>query len=415
MKFWRANDRTGAVPTRKPDSSAPPKQLRDKLPSWIAGLAVPAVLATLAFVNPGITISELELNDGTVWITNTQELKAGRYNASVKELNGGVVAPTSRFDVLQDEQDTLVVDSTTISKVDPATTSYAVIAQIPAQSQVAMAQGTIAITAPDGRIWVTTTQALDNITDATPVAYDLSDGAVSTVGRNGEVHAFDPGTGEVLTFNAQDPTNATTVKLKGAANLALSPEEAKRPTLTAVGTQPVMLANNTLYGEHFTTDLTAYGNQPALQNAGTTRGEVIVATDRSLIAVNLSSGHVEQLAGELNGAPARPVYLDGCVYGAWASTTENYAQLCGPRSSEQSKTTQDVQSIEDVSSTSVLVFRVNRDVVLLNDAKAGRVWVPENMPQSEEPNWKDVQAPDKQDTDTDSSNEQDAELSDTSQ
>lgn len=47
-----------------------------------------------------------------------------------------------------------------------------------------------------------------------------------------------------------------------------------------------------------------------------------------------------------------------------------------------------------MSQGSQVVFRVNRRVVVLNDVVQGRVWLPEELPQPEEPNWSEVQSPD---------------------
>src|SRR5690625_7199498 len=46
----------------------------------VAALCPPVLLATLALVNQGVPLSQLELNDGTVWLTSNAEMKMGRYN-----------------------------------------------------------------------------------------------------------------------------------------------------------------------------------------------------------------------------------------------------------------------------------------------------------------------------------------------
>src|SRR5690606_19856033 len=96
------------------------------------------------------------------------------------------------------------------------------------------------------------------------------------------------------------------------------------------------------------------------------------------------------------GRPAAPVRVGTCGHGAWASATGSYVQLCDGVA----------PAITDLSSMSTndrLVFRVNRDVVVLNDTLNGRLWQPLKDPELREPNWQDI--------DPDEESEQDEEES----
>ena len=57
-----------------------------------AAVTAPVVLAVLALVHPGQAVSQLDLHDGGVWLTNTSTLQVGRYSSGVDELNAGLVA-----------------------------------------------------------------------------------------------------------------------------------------------------------------------------------------------------------------------------------------------------------------------------------------------------------------------------------
>jgi hypothetical protein len=70
---------------------------RKKVASTAAVVTVPSVLATLALVNPGFPLAQVDLNDGAVWLTSTSTLQVGRYNAQVEELNAGLVASSTEF------------------------------------------------------------------------------------------------------------------------------------------------------------------------------------------------------------------------------------------------------------------------------------------------------------------------------
>ena len=99
------------------------KGLRARRPVTTAAavVTVPAVVAVLALLNPGFPLARVELNDGAVWLTATELSKLGRYNVQVDELNGGLVAQSTTFDVLQDEGDVVLVEPGKVSIVDPAT------------------------------------------------------------------------------------------------------------------------------------------------------------------------------------------------------------------------------------------------------------------------------------------------------
>ena len=49
-----------------------------------------------------------------------------------------------------------------------------------------------------------------------------------------------------------------------------------------------------------------------------------------------------------------------------------------------------VGDLPEVSADDQLVFRVNRDVVVLNDVLAGRMWLPADVPVVRDPNWDDI-------------------------
>src|SRR5690625_3146118 len=83
-----------------------------------AALTPVMLLASLAIANEGVPLSQLELHDGSVWITSQSEMKLGRYNTQIDELDGGLVANSGKFDVLQDGDDVIVVEPTEAAVVD---------------------------------------------------------------------------------------------------------------------------------------------------------------------------------------------------------------------------------------------------------------------------------------------------------
>jgi hypothetical protein len=83
--------------------------------------------------------------------------------------------------------------------------------------------------------------------------------------------------------------------------------------------------------------------------------------------------------------PAAPVFLNGCTYGAWGGSATFLRDCIG--SGNDLKT-----SIEGAESNSTLVFRVNRDVVVLNDTASGAAWMATDNLQRVD-NWQDIVPP----------------------
>lgn len=347
-------------------------------PAVVAGITVPAVLAVLAIVHPGVKIAEVDLNDGAVWVTNSQGLKLGRYNATVQELNGGLIATDPTFDVLQDAQDVILTEPSKVSVVDPASVTLATQAEIPMGSQVEMAAGVVSVVGLDGSVWVRTTDSLETIDAATDGDLELAEGARAAVTRDGAVLALDPTDGTVHRVDALGDGSASEVgTLTDAAGV-------KPDAVAAVGDELVMLSGATLYARGFSADLGEYGSQPTLQQTSGAHGTVLVATTTSLLEIDLDDGDVDELAPGGDGAPARPVRVGDCTYAAWASTTSSYVERCG---SGEPK----VEDLESMTATSNLVFRVNRSVVVVNDTVEGRLWLPTDLPKVQEPNWQDIE------------------------
>ena len=200
--------------------------------------AAPVVLVAIAILHPGAAVSQVDLNDGAVWLTNTAELKVGRYNAAVEELNAGLVAGSATFDVLQDGMDVLLVESRQIAVVDPASVSLGGQTAVPYGSDVSMAGGTTAVIRPnDGAVFAKPTQAvgtLDVVTGEPDL--ELGEGGAAVVARSGLVVAVEPdGTVHHLDVGADGSVDHEAGRVDGALS---GPVE----QITAVGDDVVVLA-----------------------------------------------------------------------------------------------------------------------------------------------------------------------------
>ncbi|MCV2395616.1 fibronectin type III domain-containing protein [Actinotalea sp. M2MS4P-6] len=346
-------------------------------PSTVGAVVAPAVLVGLALVYPGASVSQVDLDDGAVWVTNAAELKLGRWNPAVSELNAGLLATSTALDVWQDGDAVLLVEPGRIAAVDTASVSAPQSVTVTGEVDVTMARGVVSEMADDGRLWVRTLDDLAEVATDVPGDVDLGPGASAVVSADsgavlattsaGELHRIELAGGQV-----QDRTIG-----------ALAGEMRTADQVTAVGDSLVALTGTTLHTSQATVDLASYGTDLVLQQPGPIADDVLVATaNGDLLEVPLAGGNVVEHATPYAGEPAAPVLVAGCANSAWAGGQGGYLQVCGSRTVER--------DLERISATQRVVFRVNRDVVVLNSVADGLVWVPTEDDMVREPNWPDI-------------------------
>lgn len=351
-----------------------------------------AVVAAAAVIYPGFTVTQVDLNDGGVWVTNTSKNLVGHLNYQSKLLDGGLLAASPDFDVLQNAG-TVFLSDRSKSSLSPVSVTDVVLGQatsVPSPAAVSFGQKSVALASLDkGSLWVTSSSALGSF-DAASAEPALTDakGVVATVGTDDVVYAANPAKGELITL-----------KLDSAGTVASQesvPVEALRnienAQITAVGDKPVVLdpATGSLFlpgGKKVSLPDPAGAK---LQQSGPAASSVAIATSKALIKQPLdgSAATVTDLGAA--GNAAAPVRLGSCLYSAWAGSGKYLRDCDNPNDNTR-------QDIPTTGSRADFVFRVNRNVVVLNDVYSGDVWlVTENMRLVS--NWDDViPPPDKSD------------------
>ncbi|MDR2323072.1 MAG: tandem-95 repeat protein [Microbacterium sp.] len=365
--------------------------MRPKTLASVAAVSAAAIAVTgMAFAYEGNPTAEVDLHDGGVWLTKTSSLMVGHFNNESRLLDGGLRTAGENYDVEQSGGIVLVTDRTasTVTSVDPARVVLSDAVLVPGGAKSVLGGSTVAILDPkDGKLWVVPSSGLNGFKAAgkDPQA-TLGPNADVTVGKDGTVYAVSAKNRNVVTVHVDaqgDPQPPSTEGIELA--------EGAKPTITVVGSTPVVLdakAKTVFAGGH-RTELTgsevkdldaAILQQPSAENAS-----AVLATADALIDVPLdgSAPKVQDVGG--TGAPAAPVSLNGCTYAAWGGSAKFLRDCIGD--ANDLKTT-----IDGAESSTSLVFRVNRDVVVLNDTAGGAAWMATDNLQRVD-NWQDIVPP----------------------
>jgi hypothetical protein len=360
---------------------------RKGMASTLAIAVVAGVPLTIAALHPGYPISDVDLTSRDVWVTNGQQLLGGRLNRQIDELNGSITAGSPDFQVLQDG-DTLFQydpDAGRVEAISPATTKTTSAIDVPKDAKVAYGKNVLTIVSPSGDLWTVPTsgELQFNYTSTKPLI-KLGKNGQAVVTQSGSVIAISPANKAIYRIDPDGAPAKSSFPRVGAFQLS------------AVGDQGVVLdqSNNQLYKQDGTAYKLGSARGLRLQQVGAESNFAVVATGDSLAEVDLRSGNVTSIPAKIDSPVtsakevSAPVFLDGCVHGAWAGA-QRYLMACAGKPAKASDITQPTQGDR-------LEFRVNRSVIALNNLDNGNVWlIDQNMQLVE--NWDDVTPPEQDD------------------
>jgi len=343
------------------------------------------VVGFFAVTYDGKPTTEVDLNDGGVWVTKQSSLLIGHFNHSSRVLDGGLRTSTSDYDLLQSGTRVLVVDeaASSISAIDPARVIMSDSAELKPGATVAMGSDTVAVLEPTGALWTSPFAAISGIgAQGTEPVADEGENAKVAVGVDGTVYSASAADAVVRSYGQGE--DGTTVE-KSSRELPGVASDHKL-SLTVVGTTAYVLDHdtNTLYGgDGLRVQVPA---EAALQQPSGTADAVTLATPTALVRIPVGGGDpVTVDAGGTAGTAAEPVYVAGCAYGAWTGSAR-FVRDCPGDADDL------VRDVPDVDGKSVLRFRVNRDVVVLNDVFGGAAWMASDSMQRVD-NWQDITPP----------------------
>ncbi len=360
---------------------------RSRTVSALAFGVAASVAVTGAVLYPGFKTAELELHDGGVWVTNNAAGMVGHLNYESKVLDGGFVAKANSFDVIQDGATVFMTDQdqSGISTVDVATVSQSQPTGIPGGSDVDLGTDMVAITDPiSGSLWAVAPDALASFSaeSADPLIKDTK-GLVTAVGHDDTIFSVSPETGHLTTFTRDDDgtyAEASSSRLRDF-------EQADELQIAAAGEMPVVLDAEAgrlyLPGEAV---VELEGTDLTLQLSTTVdSARTAVAGADALFTVSLDSGDVRRIEAPGGGQPAAPAVVGQCVHSAWVGS-RTYIRSCTDSAQDRN------EPIPSLGAQSELTFRVNRDVVVLNDMSGGSIWLVTDQMQVVD-NWDDLIPP----------------------
>lgn len=358
--------------------------------------AVGAVLVAGAVIYPGFKTAEVDLNDGGVWVTSKTNNAIGHLNYQSRVLDGAVIPASNSFDVLQNAGKVFLDDEagSVLNPISVSDVKLTADKKLPGTAEVSFGADVLAIAdKAKGKVWAATPANLGSFSEESsePVVSG-STGIVVSVGRDDVIYTADVKSGELRSTKVDADGNVlhqdvtTLDELKNAGNLQLA----------VVGSKPVLLDPNT--GTLFLPDgKNAHldnARNAKLQQSGPESSFVAIATPNGLVKQPLdgSAASTVQVGG--TGTTTAPVQQDGCVHAAWSGINKYVRDCLNAADSKK-------VDVPSASAQSSFVFRVNRNVVVLNDVNSGNVWMVNQNLQLVN-NWEDVIPPrDKSDKEQD--------------
>ncbi|MFC5281754.1 Ig-like domain-containing protein [Arcanobacterium canis] len=344
------------------------RRAQKKIASLVAGGALLATWVTAAVWHGGIPAQHVDLTDSGVWVTNTRSQIVGHVNYPSMTLDAQLRTPSGAFDVAQQGDEVLFHDlsARSIAMVDPASSTFGKLTSLAQASVSTLGGGYVASYDPtSGTVWKAEVGKAAHLgTNDTVAATSLPQGDV-VLTDTGTLHGASPITRKWI---AGDHRDVLPADIRYDHTLQVS----------AVGDHSLVLdtTSGMLYIDGAKRQAHIRGKDLALQLPGPQADFALIANDKELIEVNLETASIEAYPAQVSGretqsgAPARPVFHQGCAYSAWSGTGV-YMRECPGHQDDQ------VKQNDSLRDSRAAVFRTNRDAIVLNDTVSGRVWLPD--------------------------------------
>ncbi len=356
----------------------------------VAGTAVLALaagaLTYAAMRDEGYTTERVEPNDGAVWVTNNRTGLYGRLSTPAAALD--VAFPSFDPDLSSHQLDVVQSAGTVVARDDAANRLTPVDVRtgalvkehsisLPAADAVEVGGGTVAVLDPEtGTLrasWAPADEpaSLEGLAEvAQPLAtleqasgVSAADGFGLAVADTGTVLAVSA-TGQLVTLR---PNPATARFSRSVRSLGAGFQKVQ---VAAVGSAPLVVDTvglSAVLPDGTQTQLPATVSGGVLQAGPVGSDSALIATQTSLLSLDLRTGEVTPAFTEASGPPTAPIQVDGCRYAAWGGTPGLVVGGCAGRAPEPI-------SLQDPLDLQTPQLRINRQSAVLNEGHSGAVW-----------------------------------------
>ena len=187
------------------------RRVRSNAPSAVsAGLVLLLAVTGVVYAAGAqeFPISDVQLHDAGVWLTNRSDSIVSRFNTESNSFENAVLMTSDdpNFDVLQDGSEVLLVDpgSHTIRTVDPVRGKIGAELAVPPKAVVRLGGPSVAVYDPaTGKAWIKPFSQITGLNTKGPPDISAKPGSSLAVGIDGTVYLADPATGRLWTVPAR--------------------------------------------------------------------------------------------------------------------------------------------------------------------------------------------------------------------
>lgn len=419
---------------KRPSISSWIRTHRSAAATAVSCVVIASVVAAAAVVSTGYTAQQVDLGDGTVWVSNSSSQAIGRANPEILELNSVMPELGENVEIVQSGSTVLVTDRDrfTVGIVDSATSTVTDTVPLPPDDpQVFLAGDTVAVVArATGEVWFTPLDQLADFDAESSATLNLGTDVVASIDPEGTLFAFSRGADTVYRM-----TPASSDDVRSSDTLTLGDDAV--PTITSVGDRwavldaatgvlhlsgreiPVSLpgTDGTATGDTGTAESGAGGSSAGNSGAGGSGADetgvtgsssarlqepsaggaaVLVADTAGLVAVPVDGSAQTTVVSGQSGTAAAPVVVGGCVFAAWSggNSWRGCAEGVGSTDAiDGLPSAGETTALTGMTADAVLRFRSNAGRVLLNDSVAGGTWAVQSRGELIN-NWADLIPPD---------------------
>ncbi|MGB8862360.1 MAG: hypothetical protein WCC60_24105, partial [Ilumatobacteraceae bacterium] len=289
--------------------------LRPRVGTTVAMSVMSASLFVAAVRSDGYHATNVDLNDGVVWVHNETRGWVTRVNTQTAEAESGF-AVDALVSLQQDDSTVYALTAGGLARFDPATGTGFFNEKWPANGVVGVGGGTGALLDRDsGKVWVTQGLAIGGWKASSEPTFTASVGSLLVVTPSGAAVVVDP---------TEDSFTAITLSDEGLPVVGSTkefgadiPDDLAADQVTAIGDRPVLVAGTAVLLPGGRSVPSPVGASLALQEPGVRSATVVVAGDGGLAEIDLGNGKVTSLAESTSTGAARPIRHGSCISAAW--------------------------------------------------------------------------------------------------